>query len=197
MNIKRNQASIEPFLSFNSLYTIMVNFLTLSSTVTLLLAASMANAQNTTVSSNATTTTGGVPAQVSPGWLSTVTPIAGNAHSYPTGGNGTIPTGPLATVNFTTTGYPEAWKSPPIDSAEVQAAISTIDWTKVPTSAVRKADAKGGLTMTGYDANSDPDCWWSASGCVKSKNPLIPPDVAACPQVGDWGLVSIIIIIAL
>jgi hypothetical protein len=168
----------------------MVNFLSLSSAVTFLLVVSVADAQNTTASSNATTTTEGLPAQVSPEWLSAVTPLAGNVQSYPTGGNDTIPTGPLTTIDFNTSGYPEGWKSPPTDSAEVQAAIKAIDWSKVPNSDVRKADSNGDLTMTGYDDDADPDCWWSATGCVKSKNPLVPADAAACPQVGDWGLVS-------
>lgn len=173
----------------------IVSFFTLSSAVTLLLNSALVNAQTATTSSNATATTGGVPEQVSPQWLSTIKPIAGNVQSYPTGGNGSIPTGPLATITFDTTGYPEGWKSPSTNSTEVQAAIKAIDWTKVPNSSVRKADANGDLTMTGYDDAADPDCWWSATGCVKSKNPLIPADAAACPKVGDWGLVSIIIIV--
>lgn len=191
----------------------MVNHLSIQSTVALLMAvaAITSNAQNTTATTTTTSTSSGVPAQVSPAWLSDIVPIAGNVKEYPSGTNATIPTGALATVNFTTTGYPEGWKSPSTTSAEVQAVVKALDWTKVtyilhlilmiltfffsfqkvPSSAVRKADSNGDLTMTGYDSNSDPDCWWSASGCVKSKNASIPADVAACPEVGDWGLVNI------
>ncbi|KAL7329068.1 hypothetical protein PS15p_207234 [Mucor circinelloides] len=162
----------------------MVHYLSVQSTVALVMAVASitANAQNTT------STSSGVPAQVSPAWLSEITPIAGNVKAYPSGTNASIPTGPLPTVNFSTTAYPEGWKSPSTTSPEVQAVIKALDWSKVPGSAVRKADSKGDLSMSGYDSSSDPDCWWSASGCVKSKNASIPADVAACPQAGDWGL---------
>ncbi|KAI7890014.1 uncharacterized protein EV154DRAFT_552589 [Mucor mucedo] len=163
----------------------------LTSTAALVLAAATITGAQNTSSTNATTTTStasGPPAQVSPAWLSSVTPLSGNVKAYPEGGNGTLPTGPLASLTFDYSGYPEGWKSPSATSAEVLAAVNAIDWSAVPNSAVRKADSKGDLTMTGYDSEKDPDCWWSASGCVKSKNALIPADAAACPQVGDWGL---------
>lgn len=162
----------------------------LSSTVALILsAASLIGAQNITSSAaTGTSTPSGPPPQVSPAYLSNVVPISGNVQSYPSGDNNSIPTGPLPSVNFNATGYPTPWKLAPYDSAEVQAAIAAINWDIVPKSAVRKADSNGDLTFTGYDSNADPDCWWSSSGCVKSKNPSIPPDVAACPEVGDWGL---------
>ncbi|KAI7907944.1 uncharacterized protein BX663DRAFT_445982 [Cokeromyces recurvatus] len=126
------------------------------------------------------------PAQVPPTWLSDVVPLAGNVQSYPKD-NSSIPTGSLPVIDFNAAGYPSSWKMPPTTSAEVQAVIRAIDWSKVPNSPVRKAKSNGDLDMSGYDS-SDPDCWWSATGCVQSKNPLIPPDVSACPQVGDWGL---------
>jgi hypothetical protein len=94
----------------------------------------------------------------------------------------------LPSVNFTATGYPTPWKLAPADSAEVKAAIAAIDWSIVPNSPVRKADSKGDLTFSGYDSEADPDCWWSASGCTKSKNPSIPPDIIDCPLPGEWGL---------
>lgn len=109
----------------------MVNYLSVQSTVALVMAVASlsANAQNTTASS--TSTSSGVPAQVSPAWLSDITPIAGNVKAYPSGTNASIPTGPLPTVNFSTTAYPEGWKSPSTTSAEVQAVIKALDWTKV------------------------------------------------------------------
>ncbi|CEP17107.1 hypothetical protein [Parasitella parasitica] len=168
----------------------MVRHTSIQSTIALLMAVASitVNAQNTTSTSTTTSTSSSsIPAQVSPEWLKDVVPIAGNVKEYPSGTNASIPTGPLPTVNFTASGYPEGWKSPPTTSAEVQAVINALDWSKVPGSPVRKADSKGDLTMTGYDS-SDPDCWWSATGCVTSKNASIPPDVAACPTVGDWGL---------
>lgn len=138
---------------------------------------------------NTTTTSSGVPAQVSPTWLSDVKPIAGSVQSYPTGDNTTIPTGALGNITFDFSAYPSGWAAPPTNSSEVQAVVAAIDWTKVPGAAVRKVDANGALTLTGYDATTDPDCWWSASTCVTSKNPLVPQDAYACPQAGYWGLV--------
>lgn len=137
---------------------------------------------------NATTTSSGYPAQVSPSWLTEIKPLSGNVNSYPTGN---YPTGNLTTINLNISAYPEAWKSPPTDSDEVKQVIAALDWSKIPNADVRKADSKGDLTMTGYDDAKDPDCWWSATGCVQSKNPLVPPDAYACPQVGYWGLVSL------
>lgn len=166
----------------------MVKSLTFSLTTSLVLsAASSILAQNTT-STSTSSTPSSPPAQVSPAYLSNVVPLPGNVESYPTGGNGSVPTGPLATVSFNTSGYPTPWKKAPTTGAEVQAAIAAINWNVVPNAAVRKANANGDLSFSGYDSNTDPDCWWSASGCIKSKNPSIPPDVAACPEVGDWGL---------
>lgn len=144
----------------------------------------------TVFAQNTTTTSSGVPAQVSPTWLSNVKPIAGNVQSYPSGGNGSVPTGPLATVTFDFSAYPTAWKAPSTNSTEVKAVVAAIDWSKVPNSPVRKLDANGALSFSGYDATKDPDCWWSASTCVTSKNPLVPEDAYACPQVGYWGLVK-------
>ncbi|KAI9483264.1 MAG: hypothetical protein EXX96DRAFT_594117 [Benjaminiella poitrasii] len=160
-----------------------------SSNLVLAIAAAIlphVHAQNTTTNSATTSSGSGVPAQVSPAWLSSVVPLSGNVQSYPSGSS-SIPTGPLPSVNFSATGYPTGWTTPATTSEEVQAVIKAIDWTKVPNSPVRKANSNGDLDMSGY-ASSDPDCWWSATGCVQSKNPLVPPDVAACPQVGDWGL---------
>ena len=167
----------------------MVNFLALSSTAALLFSAtSLATAQNATSSaSSGTSTPSSPPPQTSPSYLSSVVPMAGNVKAYPAAGNGSIPTGPLPAVTFSGTGYPTAWKTPPTTSAEVQAAMAAINWNIVPNAAVRKADSKGDLTFTGYDSTTDPDCWWSASGCVKSKNPSIAPDYYQC-SVGDWGL---------
>ncbi|RCH93266.1 hypothetical protein CU098_005873 [Rhizopus stolonifer] len=156
------------------------NSIALSSAVAMLFTA--VNAQT-----NTTSTSSSPPAQVSPAYLSDVVPISGNVKSYP-GSGATIPTGKLDTIEFNSTGYPEGWKSPSTTSAEVKAAVAAIDWTMVPNATVRKADSNGDITMTGYDDSKDPDCWWSASGCVESKNPIIAPDYYRCPNVGEWGL---------
>ncbi|KAG0181805.1 hypothetical protein DFQ29_007033 [Apophysomyces sp. BC1021] len=130
--------------------------------------------------------TGAYPPQSSPAWLSSVKPLPGNVQAYPAN-DSAIPTGPLSTSPITLQGYPEGWKSPPIDSPAVKAAIAAIDWAQVPNITVRKAKADGSVDMTGYD-QSDPDCWWSATGCTQPKRNNVPADVKNCPQVGDWGL---------
>ncbi|KAG1150969.1 hypothetical protein G6F37_000300 [Rhizopus arrhizus] len=152
------------------------NAMALSSAVAVLF--TFVNAQSNTTSSP--------PAQTSPAYLSNITPLSGNVQSYP--GDTNIPTGSLPTLEFNHSAYPEGWKTPSTSSAEVKAAIDSIDWSLVPSSTVRKADSNGDLDMDGYDSDKDPDCWWSASGCVESKNPVIAPDYYRCPNVGEWGL---------
>lgn len=57
---------------------------------------------------------------------------------------------------------------------------------------VKPADNSGGPHMgvknNGYDASSDPDCWWTASKCVKPKAKNIPSDLSTCPEPDTWGL---------
>lgn len=138
-------------------------------------------------SSAATPTSSGILAVSSPTWLPSVAPISGLSTAVPTG---SIPTGALATSvpNFNASAYPEAWKTPPTDSAEVQAVIKALDWTKVPNAPTHKAESNGDLVMTGYDADTDPYCWWSDTNCVKPKVDYLPEDIYYCPRPGDWGL---------
>ncbi|KAI8874819.1 carbohydrate esterase family 4 protein [Backusella circina FSU 941] len=160
----------------------MWNSKVLALSAAVLYISSAVNAQNTTT----TTTANAPPPQTSPAWLSSVKPLTGNVQAYPSNSS-SVPTGPLSNITFDISGYPEGWKTPDTNSTEVQAAYNSIDWSLVPSSTVHKANADGSVSVTGYDA-SDPDCWWSASLCVKSKNPVIPPDAYACPKAGDWGL---------
>lgn len=143
---------------------------------------------NASSSSSSSSSSGAAPAppQSSPSWLSSVRPLPGNVQSYPTDDT-KIPTGPLNNSTAPLQGYPEPWKSPPTDSPELQAVIKAIDWSAVPSAPVRKANPDGSVNMQGYD-QSDPDCWWSATGCVQPKHPGMSPDVSYCPKVGDWGL---------
>ncbi|KAI7877496.1 glycoside hydrolase/deacetylase, partial [Lichtheimia hyalospora FSU 10163] len=127
-------------------------------------------------------------AQSSPAWLSDVQPLSGNIKEYPSDAS-KIPTGPLSndTNSQALQGYPPPSNPPPTNSSEVQAVIKAIDWSKVPKISQRKANPDGSVNMQNYN-ESDPDCWWSASGCVKPKYPGLPEDVYYCPTVGDWGL---------
>ncbi|KAI7865350.1 hypothetical protein BDF14DRAFT_1730571 [Spinellus fusiger] len=130
------------------------------------------------------TTTGSIPAQVSPAWLSSIVPITGSIKAAP---SGPVPNGPLDPTPIQLTGYPDPWAAPPSNSTEVMNVMKSIDWTKVPPAQVRTADDKGDLNFNGYDP-ADHDCWWSYSGCTTPTNPLVPSDVSYCPTAGDWGL---------
>ncbi|WFD06608.1 hypothetical protein MVES1_001962, partial [Malassezia vespertilionis] len=61
---------------------------------------------------------------------------------------------------------------------------------QIPNIGVR--ESKSHHTEFGDDTKqypeSDPDCWWSMSGCHKPKHDTIPADVYQCPGKGTWGL---------
>lgn len=156
--------------------------------IVLICIAGTALAQQPSASSAPSNTSSSPAAQSSPAWLSDVKPLPGNVQSYPTNDTD-IPVGPLSNTSITLQGYPDPWVTPSTNSSEVQAVISALDWSNVPSVPVRKANSDGSVNMGGYD-QSDPDCWWSATGCTQPKHPGIPPDVKNCPKVGDWGLVS-------
>lgn len=73
---------------------------------------------------------------------------------------------------------------------EFQNLYNSIDWSKAPNIPVRKLTADGGLDLTGYDTQNDPDCWWSASQCTTPKTQGIYADIVACAEPETWGLVS-------
>jgi hypothetical protein len=50
-----------------------------------------------------------------------------------------------------------------------------------------KGTPQGDFTGVQYD-NSDPDCWWTWSKCVKPKAQGLPADVSTCPEPETWGL---------
>lgn len=156
------------------------------------LPVSSAVAESTSSSStpSSSSSSSGVAPQQSPAWLASVTPLPNNVQAYPADGSN-VPTGPLSSgVSVNTQAYPAPWTSPPIDSPDVQAVIKAIDWSQVPQIPVRKAGSDGSVSVQGYDATTDPDCWWTATGCTQPKVSGIPPDVRSCPKAGDWGLVS-------
>lgn len=92
------------------------------------------------------------------------------------------------------TAWPTVWEVATSNgmntSAEFQALYDSIDWSKAPKINPRTLDAAGGLNMQGYDPK-DPDCWWSASQCVKPKLPDVNADIYACDEPETLGLVSV------
>ncbi|KAK0528228.1 hypothetical protein OC834_004132 [Tilletia horrida] len=58
----------------------------------------------------------------------------------------------------------------------------------IPNIAVKPTDSAGNIDLTKYSAQTDPDCWWSASGCHSPKQSGLPQDVYQCPEPSTWGL---------
>lgn len=134
----------------------------------------------------ATTTSDAVLAVESPTWLPDFK-IPSNVYtSYPTASPNITKKLSHATLNLKD--YPEPWGEPKVNHPEIKAVIKALDWTKVPKASVRKVSSGGDLVMKGYDADKDPDCWWSDSNCVKPKASYLPEDIYMCPNAEDWGL---------
>ncbi|KAF9111155.1 chitin deacetylase [Mortierella sp. AM989] len=80
--------------------------------------------------------------------------------------------------------YPPKDKIPDVNSSQVKAWISEIDWTKVPNIPVA-----AGLPDIPHFPKCPPmneldrsACWWSCAGCVA------PDDIVTCPSQTAWGL---------
>ncbi|KAL1931443.1 hypothetical protein VTP01DRAFT_9585 [Rhizomucor pusillus] len=137
------------------------------------------------VSSN---TDSGLLAQVSPPWLADVPipPESAVVREYPKDENIKVQALP-GPYKLDLTKYPPPLKTPSGDHPEVQKVMSMLDWSKVPQ--IEKRTIKTwAVDTSGYDARSDPDCWWSASTCKKPKLSYLPEDIYMCPTPGDWGL---------
>ncbi|CAM0138533.1 hypothetical protein VKS41_007149 [Umbelopsis sp. WA50703] len=72
-------------------------------------------------------------------------------------------------------------------SAEFTALWNSIDWANAPNITVR-TQTNGALDFTGYDENTDPDCWWSASTCTIPKLAGVNADIYKCNEPETWGL---------
>ena len=135
--------------------------------------AATPSSSSSSASSSSSSSNDSPMAQSSPAWLSDVQPLSGNIKEYPSDAS-KIPTGPLSNDINTQAlqGYPPPSNPPPTNSSEVQAVIKAIDWSKVPKISQRKANPDGSVNMQNYN-ESDPDCWWSASGCVKVQRHIL------------------------
>ncbi|KAI9493903.1 hypothetical protein BDB00DRAFT_762764 [Zychaea mexicana] len=95
--------------------------------------------------------------------------------------------------NYDKTLWPNSWEIATSNnmntSKEFQDLYNSIDWTKAPKNILpRKLGAGGGLDMTSYNTAEDPDCWWSASGCMTPKASGINADIYECPEPETLGL---------
>lgn len=80
--------------------------------------------------------------------------------------------------------YPIKDKTPDVNSPQVQAWISEIDWTKVPKIPVapQHPQIKSFPLCPPSGQENQADCWWSCTGCVAKT------DVITCPNSNAWGL---------
>lgn len=53
---------------------------------------------------------------------------------------------------------------------------------------IRRLTPDYGVDDSSYDPKSDPDCWWTATGCKQPKHDNIPKDIYTCPEPSTWGL---------
>ncbi|CAO3650249.1 unnamed protein product [Cunninghamella blakesleeana] len=94
--------------------------------------------------------------------------------------------------NFTASEWPTPWDIATSNgmntSTEFTALYNSIDWSKAPSIPVRTVNTDGSLNMTGYDAQNDPDCWWSSSLCTTPKLHDVNPDISECLEPDTWGL---------
>lgn len=73
-------------------------------------------------------------------------------------------------------------------STEFQNFYNSLDWANAPNISVRTLAADGSIDMTGYDSQTDPDCWWTSSTCTVPKLKDVNPDIYECPEPETWGL---------
>ncbi|CAO3610944.1 unnamed protein product [Mucor hiemalis] len=125
------------------------------------------------------------------GYAPQFSPVFPGVSGTPSGAVTSYNPGPYDTTTTLSTarleGFPDTWKIPSTTSAEVKAAINSIDWNKVPKAPVRKQKADGSW-VSDSDGPKDPYCWWSSTNCLTPKVSYLPPDLYTCPNKGDWGL---------
>ncbi|KAG0268500.1 Ribonucleoside-diphosphate reductase large subunit [Actinomortierella ambigua] len=80
--------------------------------------------------------------------------------------------------------YPPKDDIPDVHSAQVQAWVKELDWTKVPDIPVNKGlpDNRYFPVCSKDDAFNQKICHWSCGGCVRDD------DILTCPTKGEWGI---------
>ncbi|KAI7856878.1 chitin deacetylase 1 [Circinella umbellata] len=94
--------------------------------------------------------------------------------------------------NYDKTLWPNSWEIATSNnmntSKEFTDLYNSIDWSKAPNIQPSTLGPDGGLVMTSYNTAEDPNCWWSASGCVAPKGEGINADIFECPEPETLGL---------
>ncbi|KAG2177616.1 hypothetical protein INT44_008130 [Umbelopsis vinacea] len=97
----------------------------------------------------------------------------------------------LPGLTITPTEWPTIWATATTNgmntSAEFTALYNSINWANAPNISVR-TEVNGALSFTGYDASTDPDCWWSSSTCTTPKLAGVNADIFQCNEPETWGL---------
>ncbi|PWZ02250.1 glycoside hydrolase/deacetylase [Testicularia cyperi] len=88
--------------------------------------------------------------------------------------------------------FPAPWENATIVSGDTEAQNV---WKQIQSSGVIPSNIKPKGTVEGDFSSftptyntSDPDCWWTFSGCVSPKHSNIPADTYTCPEPNTWGL---------
>ncbi|GAB5585841.1 hypothetical protein Unana1_00741 [Umbelopsis nana] len=94
-------------------------------------------------------------------------------------------------LTITASQWPTIWDTATTNgmntSAEFTALYNSINWANAPNISVR-TQVNGALDFTGYNAATDPDCWWSSSLCTVPKLADVNPDIYKCNEPETWGL---------
>ncbi|SNX84414.1 related to Chitin deacetylase precursor [Melanopsichium pennsylvanicum] len=98
----------------------------------------------------------------------------------------------LPEINAISSQFPEPWSNATILSGDTEA--QTV-WNNIkasgiiPTSITPKGFVNGDFSSyTSTYSSSDPDCWWTYSGCDTPKHSNIASDLVQCPEPDTWGL---------
>ncbi|KAN0061983.1 hypothetical protein ACQY0O_005978 [Thecaphora frezii] len=88
--------------------------------------------------------------------------------------------------------FPTPWDNATIlsDDTEAQQVWQSIKNSGIiPTYIKPKGTVNGDFSaFTPTYNKSDPDCWWTYSGCVHPKASKVPQDTYTCPEPSTWGL---------
>lgn len=88
--------------------------------------------------------------------------------------------------------FPVPWQNATILPGDTQAqqVWSSIQASGIiPAGITPKGLVDGNFTMfTPTYPHTDPDCWWTYSGCDDPKHPNLKDDLVQCPEPDTWGL---------
>lgn len=100
----------------------------------------------------------------------------------------------LDSVNALIPKYPTVWEVADLLSNDTQAVgimkainASGIVPANIEPRGTAPASYSGTGTETGYNSNTDPDCYWTATECTKPKHAGILEDITTCDEPHTWG----------